>query len=114
MKSRLILILSLIIVLAVLALAAPRWHAAAQQPDGLPFLAAGGGYRLSAPSTPVAGRMAGGNYRLAPTANPDGSPVSENDRLSLASGGEYRLQVQAAPSGSENGCCCMFLPCIRH
>ena len=47
------------------------------------------------------GELSGGDYRLAGT--------TRDEAEAIASGGKYRLR---APEGSENGCCCMFLPCV--
>ena len=48
------------------------------------------------------GDLSGGRYQLA--------GMTQSRVQDLASGGGYRLTT---PAGSENGCCCMFLPCVR-
>ncbi len=45
--------------------------------------------------------LSGGHYQLSGTIQSQSQP--------LASGGSYQL---SAPASSENGCCCMFLPCV--
>jgi hypothetical protein len=54
-----------------------------------------------------AGAASGGSYRLAGLAwQIDGAP---------AAGGRYMLQPAApeSPALRGNGCCCVFLPCLR-
>jgi len=111
MKPRLIILVWLALaclLLAGFALERPR-TAASRAAESV---SAGGHYQLSGADLPPGpsrqyrtllkgGELSGGSYRLA------GTP--QNEAKAIASGGKYRL---AAPAGSENGCCCMFLPCV--
>ncbi len=101
MKSRLIFLTALALVCLVLAGFALRGpQAAASQASEA--VSAGGHYMLSgAASQPEATTLRGGGYQLAKT--------TQSQAQDLASGGHYRL---TKPAGSENGCCCMFLPCV--
>jgi hypothetical protein len=50
----------------------------------------------------VEGIASGGHYRLVSTSW---------QASGAASGGGYRLLGPASPASSENGCCCLWLPC---
>jgi len=101
MKPRLIYFIGLALVCLVLAGLA-LGHAPAVASRTAEGVSAGGHYMLNgAGSQPAATTLSGGGYQLA------GLPQGEAE--TIASGGKYRL---AAPDGSENGCCCMFLPCV--
>ncbi len=129
MKTRWMLCLAILLAasaFAVWALATPLMEAEARPAGGAEAgitdpgynneSAAGGNYRLFSQTGPVPagptasepGTLAGGNYRLqgSSPARKESGPGA-----GLASGGDYRLQ--SAPSGSENGCCCVYLPCLR-
>jgi hypothetical protein len=105
MKPRLItwIVLALVcLALTGFALSSPQ-AAASRAPEAL---AAGGRYRLSgAVAQPEAAALSGGGYRL--TSLPQGRAQRRS------SGGSYRLATTSAPAGSENGCCCMYLPCVQ-
>ena len=55
----------------------------------------------------------GGHYQLAGLPQPNlplPIPAVKNTAKGrVSSGGRYQL---SAPTGSENGCCCLFLPCM--
>ena len=110
-KPKLIVLIGLALVCLVLAgFALDRPQTAESR--AAEAVSAGGHYQLSGadlppgPSRqyrtlPKGGELSGGDYRLAGT--------TQSEVKAIASGGKYRL---AAPEGSENGCCCMFLPCV--
>jgi hypothetical protein len=56
--------------------------------------------------------LSGGRYRLTNVtlSYPQNNAWQESD---LASGGGYHLQGLASPQLTGNGCCCMYLPCVR-
>ena len=98
-KPRLIFLIGL--VLMCLALAAFALSSAPAV-SGSSGASRGGRYVLSGIDHQVEDTtLSGGGYRLAET--------TQSEVKAIASGGKYRL---AAPEGSENGCCCMFLPCV--
>ena len=107
MKPKLISLIGLALVCLVLAGFAQRGSQAGTSAVGSgAATSAGGRYVLSgAASQAEAGTLNGGRYRLS------GLPQSRVQ--DLASGGKYRLAAENAPGGSEDGCCCMFLPCVR-
>ena len=111
MKPRLIYFIGLALVCLVLAGLA-LGHAPAVASRTAEGVSAGGHYQLSGADLPPGpsrqyrtllkgGELSGGDYRLAGT--------TRDEAEAIASGGKYRLR---APEGSENGCCCMFLPCV--
>jgi hypothetical protein len=106
MKPRLITLIGLALAylaLAGFALRSPQ-EAASRASEAV---AAGGHYYLlsGAASQSEATTLSGGRYQL--------TFLLQNQTQDLASGGRYRLVTDTAPTGSENGCCCMFLPCVR-
>jgi len=98
-KPRLIFLIGLALMCLALAAFALRSAAAVSGSSGA---SRGGRYVLSGIDHQVEDTtFSGGGYRLAET--------TQSEVKAIASGGKYRL---AAPEGSENGCCCMFLPCV--
>lgn len=90
----------LFLLLAALLLSASARPLQVARAEGAATLV-GGGYRLlvDAPESPSA---RGGDYQLFAQALEAESPQ--------AGGGGYLL---LAPAGSENGCCCLYLPCVQ-
>ncbi len=71
-----------------------------RQPEAIRL--SGGHYQLSgATEQNEESTLRGGRYQL--------EVVPQQQAKTLASGGKYQL---IAPAGSEDGCCCMFLPCM--
>ena len=112
MKPRLIILVWLALACLLLAgFALERPQTAASR--AAESVSAGGHYQLSGADLPPGpsrqyrtllkgGELSGGGYQLA--------RMTQGQAQDLASGGHYRL---TKPAGSENGCCCMFLPCVR-
>ena len=112
MKPRLIYFIGLALVclaLAGFALGRPQ----TAESRAAEVVSAGGHYQLSGADLPPGssrqyrtllkgGELSGGGYQLA--------RMTQGQALDLACGVHYRLKK---PAGSENGCCCMFLPCVR-
>jgi hypothetical protein len=66
-------------------------------------LAQSGGHDPPTWYTVERGTASGGGYHL----------TSLSWRVNGTAGGEgYRLLGPAAPASSENGCCCIYLPCV--
>ena len=112
MKHRIIFMFGLALVCLALAGLA-LGHAPAVASRTAEGVSAGGHYQLSGADLPPGpsrqyrtllkgGELSGGGYQLA--------RMTQGQAQDLASGGHYRL---TKPAGSENGCCCMFLPCVR-
>lgn len=74
---------------------------------------AAGHYRLSGTlSQPDAAMLSGGRYQLTNVTLRD-TQGNAGQMGDLASGGGYHLQGLAGPQLTGNGCCCVYLPCVR-
>lgn len=58
----------------------------------------------------VEGTVSGGHYRLTSLALRQ-AQGDTRQTSGVASGGGYNLLGPASPASSENGCCCLWLPC---
>jgi hypothetical protein len=56
--------------------------------------------------------LRGGHYQLT-SVTPSDSQTNSWQASDLASGGGYHLKVLASPQLTGNGCCCVYLPCVK-
>jgi hypothetical protein len=78
--------------------------AAVKQPSIEPAaVSSGGDYRLTTITGQTGHTSSGGDYRLTNTTV---------DPAQTSTGGAYRLLGSQAPASSENGCCCVYVPCV--
>ena len=61
---------------------------------------------------PEATTLRGGRYQLTNVTLHFAQSIGWQDS-DLASGGGYHLKPLANPQLTGNGCCCMYLPCVR-
>lgn len=66
-------------------------------------VSSGGNYRLVNETKGPLGASSGWDYQLPPSAG---------GAAQISIGGAYRLIGSQAPTSSENGCCCIHLPCV--
>ena len=105
MKRRLVFFIGLGLLCLLLAGFALRQPQAAASEAVM----SGGRYMLSQSASQVEQpTLSGGRYRLSRSSQTD-LPLPHPKGREM-SGGRYRL---SEPEGSEDGCCCMFLPCVR-